>query len=111
MALPHNVLCLIREYSKPLTRPDWRTLHHLSNYQLLYCITNDKIPMPLLDTIYINMRSSLWFCMYAYIELWGVTNAGIRYGMPAKELMQINGLIYAAHNYEFMNEQIRSLRD
>jgi hypothetical protein len=49
--------------------------------------------------------------MYSYIELWGVTNAGIRYGIPTKELMKINGLIYAAHNYEFMNEQIRRLRD
>jgi len=111
MALPHNVLCLIREYSRPLTRTDWRTLHRLSNYNLFYCISNDNIPNRLLTIININMQSSLWFCMYTFIELWGPHHAGIGFNIPTKELIQINGLINAVHNYEYMNEQIRRLRD
>ena len=34
-SLPYNVIALIREYSKPLTSPYWRTLH-LMPFQRLY---------------------------------------------------------------------------
>jgi len=27
MELPHDVLLIVRDFSRPLTRPDWRTLH------------------------------------------------------------------------------------
>lgn len=30
MELPDDVLQIIKEYSKPLTRPDWRTLHKMT---------------------------------------------------------------------------------
>ena len=30
MELPDDVLQIIREYSKPVTRPDWRTLHKMT---------------------------------------------------------------------------------
>ena len=110
-ALPSHALRLIREYSKPLTRPDWRSLHRISNYHLLFCITNDNISTRLLNIINRNMQSSDWFCMFSFIELWGLTNASIRYGIPNKELMQINGIIYAVNNYVSMNEHIRRLRD
>ena len=31
MELPDDVLQIIREYSMPLTRPNWRTLHLMPN--------------------------------------------------------------------------------
>ncbi len=31
MELPEDVLAIIKEYAKPVTRPDWRTLHILPN--------------------------------------------------------------------------------
>jgi len=31
MELPEDVVALIREFSRPLTRPDWRTLHRMPN--------------------------------------------------------------------------------
>ena len=31
MELPDDVLNLIKEYTKPITRPDWRTLHIMPN--------------------------------------------------------------------------------
>ena len=34
MDLPDDVLQIIKDYSKPLTRPDWRTLHKMTH--LLY---------------------------------------------------------------------------
>jgi len=33
MELPGDVLRLINEYSKPLTRPDWRTLHIMTEHK------------------------------------------------------------------------------
>jgi hypothetical protein len=34
MELPNIALHLIREYSKPITRPDWRTLQRLTFYSV-----------------------------------------------------------------------------
>jgi len=111
LCLPSHILKLIREYSCSLTRPDWRTLHKMTNYNLLDCISYDSIPYRLLNIIHINMQTSDWFCMYSFIELWGPTNAGIRYGIPTKELMQINGLNHAAMQHKNMNELIYELRN
>lgn len=30
MELPSDVVDIIKQYSKPLTRPDWRTLHRMT---------------------------------------------------------------------------------
>ena len=35
MELPDDILQLIKEYSMPITRPDWRTLHKMS-YHLFH---------------------------------------------------------------------------
>lgn len=46
MELPEDILKIIKEYSMPVTRPDWRTLHImpdyiykniLSTHSILYC--------------------------------------------------------------------------
>ena len=31
MELPSDVVEIIKQYSKPLTRPDWRTLHRMTH--------------------------------------------------------------------------------
>jgi hypothetical protein len=42
MELPEDVLQIIRDYSMPITRPDWRTLHimpynkYLKDYSIAY---------------------------------------------------------------------------
>ena len=35
MELPDDIIHIIREYSKPLTRPDWRTLDVMSDFKFL----------------------------------------------------------------------------
>ena len=35
MEIPDDVLAIIREYSKPLTRPDWRFIHKMTHLQFL----------------------------------------------------------------------------
>ena len=34
MELPEDILQIIREYSKPVTRPDWRSMHLMRQYTL-----------------------------------------------------------------------------
>ena len=110
-SLPCRAINIIREYCCPLTRPDWRKLRKMTNYNLFHCITNDNIPYRLLNIINTNMQTSDWFCMFTFIELWGANNASIRYGIPTGELIRINGLNYAVNNYVNMNEQIRKIRN
>ena len=33
MELPEDVLRLVKEYSMPITRPDWRTLHKMTKHR------------------------------------------------------------------------------
>ena len=34
MELPEDILQIIRDYSKPVTRPDWRSMHLMRQYTL-----------------------------------------------------------------------------
>ena len=38
MELPDDLLLLIHEFSRPVTRPDWRTLHRFDEERLLWYI-------------------------------------------------------------------------
>jgi len=38
MELPDDTISLVKEYSMPMTRPDWRTLHCLLNFEFFYHI-------------------------------------------------------------------------
>jgi len=40
MQLPDDVLRIIRDFSRPLTRPDWRNVHRLLSEQLHFSIIN-----------------------------------------------------------------------
>ena len=43
MELPDDVLQIIKEYSRPLTRPDWRTLHKMTQNDLYHELFNWSI--------------------------------------------------------------------
>jgi len=40
MQLPDDVLGLVREFSRPITRPDWRGLHLMTSYRFHINIKN-----------------------------------------------------------------------
>ena len=50
MELPEDVLRIIHEYSKPLTRPNWRTLHKFRISDFYYQVTK-KTHIHVVDTI------------------------------------------------------------
>jgi len=97
--LPLRVLTLISEYSKPVTRSDWRKLHIMTNYVLFkcinMCITQNKMNNKLSYIVCNNMHNSVWWHMYDYIETWGLQNA-IRYFKLSKEdILKIDGMEHA----------------
>ena len=38
MELPDDIILLIRDFSRPVTRPDWRTIHHMGEVRFLWLI-------------------------------------------------------------------------
>jgi hypothetical protein len=73
--LPIVALNLIKEYSKPLTRPDWRTFERImriENYmfhiQYKFCVYHS----PLYSLVVKNMYSSEFYMSYQYIFSWGI---------------------------------------
>jgi hypothetical protein len=76
MELPDDVLALIREYSKPLTRPNWRqSIPILSTYQL-FLVTIKKIEDSWQFTHYnvllANIKETDWYWSYATLQDFGL---------------------------------------
>ena len=103
-ALPSRALLLISEYSKPLTRPNWRTLHKIYNYDLFYHISHSDYKVK--DIIMSNIRETDWYQMYLFIEVWGIETAAMRYNMPTYDLININGMRYALIQHNIMNDEL-----
>jgi hypothetical protein len=95
MELPDDVLQIIREYSKPLTRPDWRTLNRLPLHKL-YCeiMINKNKPnwnysVVLQKFIYDIQRGKKWSDLYEYSEMYGIELCSRRFGIQLYELIYI----------------------
>ncbi len=52
MELPNDVLVVIKEFSRPRTRPDWRGLHLMTSYRFHINIKNtfNKRNIPAINT-------------------------------------------------------------
>jgi hypothetical protein len=111
MQLPDDVLILIREYSKPLTRPDWRTLRPLSSrllYHELYTILcNSSIPCKVYKRVFNNLINTQWGETYLYIRMWGIQDASVHFKKTIHELCQLSNMEYAQHYYEHVQRTYR----
>jgi hypothetical protein len=67
--LPNNVLHIIKEYSRPLSRPNWRQSKPIiSIYQLyLKCRRNIEKRFKLYSIIMVNICNTDWYYMYMFI--------------------------------------------
>jgi hypothetical protein len=95
MELPDDVLQIIREYSKPLTRPDWRTLNRLPLHKLYREIMINKnkpnwnYSVVLHKFIYDIQRGKKWSDLYEYSEMYGIDSCSKQFGIQLSELMYI----------------------
>jgi hypothetical protein len=67
MELPDDVLQIIKDYSKPVTRPDWRTLHKMpaDKYSAAYRNEYEKRILYILDhPDWYNMNLRVILCRY-----------------------------------------------
>ncbi len=61
--LPSNALSLIREYSKPMTRPDWRNSKPLTTTYQLYNNTLIRDGL-LMAYLLMNIVETDWYYLY-----------------------------------------------
>jgi hypothetical protein len=101
--LPYRARLIIREYSKPLTRPDWRKSKPIMTTYQIYLYTRPchinllrKIKfIHLCKIIFLNIMQTDWHRLYIDIQRIGINNASIQYNIPIEKIMQIDGLIQA----------------
>lgn len=111
IVLPSNVLRLISEYSKPVSRPDWRTLRKMTDYKLYSIIMNViKKKVNLVLILQTNMKDSLWYNLYGFTQCWGIEGTSSHYNMSEDELLKIDGMIEAIEINKNRMERIRRTR-
>jgi len=105
-ALPVRALHLVQEYSRPLTRPDWRKSKPIITTYKLYCeyrrremVQGKRNIILLLD----NIEHTDWFWIYNIIQLFGLERFYIKYfkkyGYEAN-LKNIDGVKQAIEKYK-----------
>ena len=68
MELPEDVLQIIRTYAKPVTRPDWRTLHIMPQEVFLYeCFLQATYRWNRINSGNYKVIFGLWWYRYMYI--------------------------------------------
>ena len=92
MQLPDDVLAFIREYSKPLTRPDWRSCCLLSNHQLYICLNVElckhKPLMNQFNTLFLykrvltHLKNTQWGRIYMMTRSFGIDYASCYFKQP-----------------------------
>jgi hypothetical protein len=77
--LPSRALHLIREYSRPLTRPDWRQSKPIISTYRLYLIIKYVMYVPIItpknllhSMILYNIGETEWYYAYVYIKFYGL---------------------------------------
>ena len=94
--LPSRAVKMIREYSKPMTHPEWRksnpimTTYRLFKAALIRDIlfVNPNLFEVLLD----NIKETEWFKMYHNIVLFGVDQTSIDFNTTHKDILKIEGM-------------------
>jgi|LauGreSuBDMM15SN_2_FD.fasta_scaffold48395_2 hypothetical protein len=66
LELPDDVLAIIKEYARPITRPDWRTLHLMTNqhYKTEYYLQYVKRKIMLYSSLEYNRMEATYKIMF-----------------------------------------------
>jgi len=105
-ALPFRAVTLIREYSRPLTRPDWRFIQRLTTFDLyshVFCHLRQQTP--LMTRIYYNILDTQWYKIYSVIKLFGIYVASEQYKMTCQEILRIKGMSGAVTYHRFWGDE------
>jgi hypothetical protein len=99
--LPERALSIINEYSRSLTRPDWRQSKPIiTTFQLYKHILENQTKLaPLLYKLFLNIYQTQWFTIYALVRSHGTKDIYQQYDISHEALMKIDGVQYALDNY------------
>lgn len=103
--LPFNILYLIREYSKPLTRPDWKTFKRSINVNLFIEEIIDKTILKQTSLFYRvceNMGDSTFYKMYCYIEYFGIDSYIAMFGGCKEDILSNHWLAIKQKDYKLI---------
>jgi hypothetical protein len=102
MELPDDVLAIIREYSKPRTRPNWREAKPIITTYKLYLVAKYKLNWPNTthyDLLLANIRETEWYDSYITIQDGGLQayyrNYYKKYGVKAPRINYVDGYYQA----------------
>ena len=102
-SLPINALQLIREYSKPLTRPDWRTFSRTITIGA-YIKDIDRLnkfkTYSLFKLVYTHMRQSSFYMLYHHLYCYGIDDYLKTYGGDKNRIL--SNTILNARNESFL---------
>ena len=96
--LPSNVTCLIREYSKPLTRPDWRRIHLMTTFSMYTDLRKKRLWgqknfwRKLYSTIMYNIEETNWFIQYVYVLTSGTDTYINNHTLSPFEILRVKEL-------------------
>ena len=106
--LPIRVLTLINEFSKPVTRPDWRTFeriltieNYMFNIEYKYC--KFKLSHPIYSLVLQNIYASDFYTSYQHIYNWGIDSYINAYGGNKNVLLSNKSLNHQQNLYLFMH--------
>jgi hypothetical protein len=105
-ALPFRALSLIHDYSRPLTRPDWRFIQRLTTFDLyshVFCHLRQQTPLMVM--IYYNILNTKWYNIYSVIKLFGIYIAAEQYKMTCQEILRIKGMSGAVAYHSFWGDE------
>ena len=103
--LPYRALTLIREYSKPLTKPDWRNSKPIITTYKLYLEVKNLVYSPLYLTptkklhtfILNNIGNTEWYYAYVYIKSYGL--CAFLHVYTNDNILNQDGIQDAIHHY------------
>jgi hypothetical protein len=115
MQLPDDVLTIIRDYSKPLTRPDWKTvcplsgnvfytnvIHELRANQRKAWISKHVLVDNILflySRVFNHLTQSDWGRIYMLVRILGIKYTSSHYRIPIQEVYELPGMLHAENCY------------
>jgi hypothetical protein len=96
--LPSTALSLIREYSKPVTRPDWRTKHSMTIFSIYTDLRKKKLWgqknfwRQIYPMILYKIEKTDWFDKYMYVLKLGADTYINNHKLSSFEILQVEKL-------------------
>ena len=103
--LPLYAIKLIKEYSLPVTRPDWRTFERTINPNLFIEEIHDTSILkriPLFFRVLVHMRCSTFYMMYVHIEYNGIDTYIRMFGGCKETILSNRWLAIKQKDYEII---------